>query len=308
MKSIDILSTSSNQTMNIAKTLAKYLSKGDTVVLTGELGSGKTKFTEGFLAYYGLEEEISSPTFNIVNEYIVSAAINTSTSIYCIDGDSLVGDDVSGDFYNVLQSHCSNFYLATSRTDIVQFIHDIYEIYSARKKSNESGIIFIIIKNLQFLDIIKSMLKGEIVEESEYIETENDSTPAVDNSDPFASLNNFISSRSNSSNNLSNSNEKLLKLIEDGSGFGIHFVISSLEYQTVKDCMHYGENSLAKFPERIIFSLNDNDADNLVENVSVTGLRDNTVYFTDGVKDTYQMKPYIAPTAMELEHFLSSLN
>lgn len=112
----------------------------------------------------------------------------------------------------------------------------------------------------------------------------------------------------NSSNNLSNSNEKLLKLIEDGSGFGIHFVISSLEYQTVKDCMHYGENSLAKFPERIIFSLNDNDADNLVENVSVTGLRDNTVYFTDGVKDTYQMKPYIAPTAMELEHFLSSLN
>lgn len=245
---------------------------------------------------------------NIVNEYMVSAAINTSTSIYCIDGDSLVGDDVSGDFYNVLQSHCSNFYLATSRTDIVQFIHDIYEIYSARKKSNESGIIFIIIKNLQFLDIIKSMLKGETVEESEYIETEDDSTPAVDNSDPFASLNNFISSRSNSSNNLSNSNEKLLKLIEDGSGFGIHFVISSLEYQTVKDCMHYGENSLAKFPERIIFSLNDNDADNLVENVSVTGLRDNTVYFTDGVKDTYQMKPYIAPTAMELEHFLSSLN
>lgn len=69
MKSINILSTSSNQTMNIAKTLAKYLSKGDTVVLTGELGSGKTKFTEGFLSYFGLENEISSPTFTIVNEY-----------------------------------------------------------------------------------------------------------------------------------------------------------------------------------------------------------------------------------------------
>ena len=69
MKSIDILSTSSNQTMNIAKTLAKYLSKGDTVVLTGELGSGKTKFTEGFLSYFNLDKEISSPTFTIVNEY-----------------------------------------------------------------------------------------------------------------------------------------------------------------------------------------------------------------------------------------------
>ena len=55
--------------MNIAKFFAKHLTKGDTIVLTGELGSGKTKFTEGFLSYFGLEEEISSPTFNIVNEY-----------------------------------------------------------------------------------------------------------------------------------------------------------------------------------------------------------------------------------------------
>ena len=69
MKSINIKSTSSNQTMNIAKIFAKHLTKGDTIVLTGELGSGKTKFTEGFLGYFGLEEEISSPTFNIVNEY-----------------------------------------------------------------------------------------------------------------------------------------------------------------------------------------------------------------------------------------------
>ena len=69
MKTLDLTAASSEQTMNIAKTLAKYLSNGDTVVLTGELGSGKTKFTEGFLSYFGLENEISSPTFNIVNEY-----------------------------------------------------------------------------------------------------------------------------------------------------------------------------------------------------------------------------------------------
>ena len=35
----------------------------------GDLGSGKTKFAEGFLSYFGLEDEISSPTFTIVNEY-----------------------------------------------------------------------------------------------------------------------------------------------------------------------------------------------------------------------------------------------
>ena len=37
--------------------------------MSGDLGSGKTKFTEGFLTYFGLEKEISSPTFTIVNEY-----------------------------------------------------------------------------------------------------------------------------------------------------------------------------------------------------------------------------------------------
>ena len=80
MKSINIKSTSSNQTMHIAKILAKYLSKGDAIVLTGELGSGKTKFTEGFLSFFGLEKEISSPTFNIVNEYI-----SNSVNIYHFD-------------------------------------------------------------------------------------------------------------------------------------------------------------------------------------------------------------------------------
>jgi tRNA threonylcarbamoyladenosine biosynthesis protein TsaE len=35
----------------------------------GDLGSGKTKFTEGFISFWSLEDEISSPTFTIVNEY-----------------------------------------------------------------------------------------------------------------------------------------------------------------------------------------------------------------------------------------------
>lgn len=35
----------------------------------GDLGSGKTKFAEGFLSFWGLESEVSSPTFTIVNEH-----------------------------------------------------------------------------------------------------------------------------------------------------------------------------------------------------------------------------------------------
>ena len=52
MKQLELISLSSDNTIDIAKTLAKYLNIKDTVVLTGELGSGKTKFVEGFLSYY----------------------------------------------------------------------------------------------------------------------------------------------------------------------------------------------------------------------------------------------------------------
>lgn len=69
MEHYTVIAKSERDTKNLAKKLATKLRPKDVVVLTGELGSGKTKFVEGFLSYYGLENEISSPTFTIVNEY-----------------------------------------------------------------------------------------------------------------------------------------------------------------------------------------------------------------------------------------------
>ena len=70
MKQLKITTNNEKETLNFGKNLGSFLKKGDTIVLTGELGSGKTKLTEGILTYYGLEDEISSPTFTIVNEYV----------------------------------------------------------------------------------------------------------------------------------------------------------------------------------------------------------------------------------------------
>ncbi len=63
------ISKCEQDTIIFAKKFAKQLNKKDIVVLSGELGSGKTKFVQGILSYFGLENEISSPTFTIVNEY-----------------------------------------------------------------------------------------------------------------------------------------------------------------------------------------------------------------------------------------------
>ena len=64
-----LISHSEIETIQIAKKIASNLKKGDILVLSGNLGAGKTKFTEGILSYFGLQNEISSPTFTIVNEY-----------------------------------------------------------------------------------------------------------------------------------------------------------------------------------------------------------------------------------------------
>ena len=63
------VSNSEKETICFANKLASKLSIGDIILLSGDLGSGKTKFTEGILTYFGLENEISSPTFTIINEY-----------------------------------------------------------------------------------------------------------------------------------------------------------------------------------------------------------------------------------------------
>lgn len=69
MRHFEFISKDEKDTKNFAKSLASHLTKNDIIVLTGELGSGKTKFVEGILSHFGLENEISSPTFTIVNEY-----------------------------------------------------------------------------------------------------------------------------------------------------------------------------------------------------------------------------------------------
>ncbi len=89
----EFISHNENETKKIAFFLASKLQRGDIVVLSGDLGSGKTKFTEGFLSYWGLEDEISSPTFTIVNEHKKG-----DTNIYHLDVYRLAD---MGEFYSI---------------------------------------------------------------------------------------------------------------------------------------------------------------------------------------------------------------
>ena len=102
MNSYTFTSKSENDTKTFAKNLAKSISidlkNKAVIVLTGELGSGKTKFTEGFLSYFGLENEISSPTFTIVNEYHKNNVNIFHFDVYRLE-DSSEFYEIGGDEY-----------------------------------------------------------------------------------------------------------------------------------------------------------------------------------------------------------------
>lgn len=64
-----MISHSAEETKNIAHEFASSLKGGDVVFLEGDLGAGKTTFTQGVLEALFYTEPVRSPTFSIMNVY-----------------------------------------------------------------------------------------------------------------------------------------------------------------------------------------------------------------------------------------------
>ena len=62
-------STSSQMTFEFAKKIGEKLKSGDVLCLDGDLGVGKTVFTKGVAAGLGIKDDVSSPTFTLIQEY-----------------------------------------------------------------------------------------------------------------------------------------------------------------------------------------------------------------------------------------------
>lgn len=60
---------SADETYEYGRKMGAEARPGDVYCLTGDLGVGKTVFTQGFAAGLGVEESVSSPTFTIIQEY-----------------------------------------------------------------------------------------------------------------------------------------------------------------------------------------------------------------------------------------------
>ena len=68
MIEVEVITNSEKETLDVAYELASKIEKNTVICLNGELGAGKTVFVRGFCSFFGINE-ISSPTFTLVNEY-----------------------------------------------------------------------------------------------------------------------------------------------------------------------------------------------------------------------------------------------
>ncbi|NLL51495.1 MAG: tRNA (adenosine(37)-N6)-threonylcarbamoyltransferase complex ATPase subunit type 1 TsaE [Peptococcaceae bacterium] len=64
-----VLSASPQETYNLGKKIGQSLTGGEIICLYGDLGAGKTVFAKGLGQGLGVEAEITSPTFTLIQEY-----------------------------------------------------------------------------------------------------------------------------------------------------------------------------------------------------------------------------------------------
>ena len=67
---IKYISHGQDDTRLFAGELLKKIPLGSVILLTGDLGAGKTTFVQGAASYLGIKEKVASPTFNIMKLYL----------------------------------------------------------------------------------------------------------------------------------------------------------------------------------------------------------------------------------------------
>ncbi len=74
---------SAQETKAIAANLAQELQGGEFISLIGDLGTGKTTFTQGLVSALGSTARVKSPTFTVMNEYPVTSHPSIRRVVHC---------------------------------------------------------------------------------------------------------------------------------------------------------------------------------------------------------------------------------
>ena len=144
-----IISKSEAETRQLAAELIGLLDVGDVVLLTGDLGAGKTTFVSGALNELGYKDHVVSPTFNILKCYF-----EVTPNIYHIDAYRLEDQNIDIGLEEYIEGNGICF------IEWPKFIEPLIpmrhlEISLKRIGDNEREIVFID-PNDFYKDVIKS--------------------------------------------------------------------------------------------------------------------------------------------------------
>lgn len=101
MNDLVVQSLSADQTQDIGRVLGELLIDGDVVLLQGDLGAGKTCFSQGVGKGMGIDDDIVSPTFNILIDYVDGAVALHHFDLYRLDDPEELEDI---DFYYIVDA------------------------------------------------------------------------------------------------------------------------------------------------------------------------------------------------------------
>ena len=91
-------------------------------------------------------------------------------------------------FYQVLKRHFSKrFYLAESDAEIVSFLVQVYEIYQQIKRKNTTDPIFVVVKNVQNVQLVKKMFERDRILMNDYLDEEMPAEAETEVSEPIPS-------------------------------------------------------------------------------------------------------------------------
>lgn len=90
-------SSSVTETQEIAAALSRLVAVNDIIVLSGDMGAGKTAFAQGFGIGLGVDEPVTSPTFNLVHTYDSGRLIMHHADLYRLDRTSEISDLALGE-------------------------------------------------------------------------------------------------------------------------------------------------------------------------------------------------------------------
>lgn len=210
-------------------------------------------------------------------------------TVYLCEGRFMVGEPGSGPAIRVCSGRYEDVKVAKRNTDFLQYIDELYLLMRERQNNPEYAmqIVHLVISEFQWIDTFHAIYERRDVQYEL-----NTPLDKAEESDPNSVLDGILNGLTSTSPDANVSRlEKLEQLIQRGYAYGINVVIGTTDFASLRERLY---DLVPNMQNRIVFSLNEDDAERLVHGVlgQMETLGSNMAIFSDGRNVPEVFMPY----------------